>query len=872
MSFRKVFAIAPFLFSVVLLLGALAIFESRVAAEDISDIRYVLEEDPVGGDEEIGQDLQSSEDADAPDGGEGTENAEESDEDISGDGSSAEIGDGEAFIEEAPFVSCGATIDTGVIISELLINPEGADTVGEFIEVYNAGNVAVDITGWSLNDKIGKIKTFSVLGVDINPGEYKVFYYSETKISLNNDGDGVVLSDQNGCKVYETLISGVAKEGVSYALDENSDWQWTIVSTPGEGNVIDAGEENSPDETEDSTAGDIVAESDGNINTGDNNTSNGASSASNNISTEEDAKIIISEFLLNPEGNDQLGEFIEVYNPGDSVVDLSGWILEDQAGKIKTYSISEGTSLKAGQYKTFYSYETGISLNNTGDGVVLKNTRQGIICKTYLSGAVSEGLSCALDEDGGWQETMSPTPGEENIIIYAVSSGGEDNEAKEEEEEDVENIQEEEVLEYDLSDKIIITEVLPNPSGSDNQNSIYEWIEVYNAGDDSVDLRGWFVDDLPDRGSRMYQIKESRIIESGGYLVISSEESKIFFNNSEDEINIIWPDGAIIDSVEYKKPKEGYSYCLFEGGWAWSEKPTPGSENILTALSSDNGEKNSAAVFQNSDGFSEGEDGEGYYDDGDILGKSSVKDFFGGREVEYSYLSISEIKEAELYGFVGTDGVVSVSPGIFGNNIFYIVEESSTVGVQIFSYGNIAADVRLGDRVQVFGYISEVGGERRLVMDDNFGVEKINGDNPLNFLEIDCRDIKNDIVGSLVKMEGEVVEIKEASFIISDGTGSARIYIKKNSGVNVKDFLVGDRVSVTGQLSRTSSGYRILPRFASDVRFLEKEIDGIMESRDTSAHYQGKSQSIYFQAFFFLSLLILLDWGKMRVRDKRNKI
>ncbi|MDD3190640.1 MAG: hypothetical protein PHI66_03040, partial [Candidatus Pacebacteria bacterium] len=193
-------------------------------------------------------------------------------------------------------------------------------------------------------------------------------------------------------------------------------------------------------------------------------------------------------------------------------------------------------------------------------------------------------------------------------------------------------------------------------------------------------------------------------------------------------------------------------------------------------------------------------------------------------------------------------------------------------GIQIFSYGDSIADVRLGDRVQVFGYISEAGGERRLVMDDNFGVEKISGDNLLVFSRIDCREINDDILGNLIKLEGEVIETKDKSFFLSDGTGHVKVYLKDGSGIDVSKFSLGDRVSVMGQLSRTSSGYRMLPRFASDVHFLEKGNDDIMESRNASVYYQGRNQPVYFQAFFFLSLLILLDWGRMRVKVNRKKI
>ncbi|MDD3190588.1 MAG: lamin tail domain-containing protein, partial [Candidatus Pacebacteria bacterium] len=243
MSFRKMFTSVPFLFFIVLLAVALAIFESRAAAEDTSDIRYVLEEELLDGNEEGGQELQPAEVVDDSGNDEKTESTEENNGDSSENGGSTEIGGGEVSMEDASSGSCSSSVDSGIVISELLINPEGTDTLGEFIEIYNTGNTKVDITGWTLSDQSGKVKTFSILETYMDSGEYKVFYYSETKISLNNDGDGVILSDINGCQVFATLISGAAEEGFSYALDENKNWQWTIMSTPGGVNIIDAGGE-----------------------------------------------------------------------------------------------------------------------------------------------------------------------------------------------------------------------------------------------------------------------------------------------------------------------------------------------------------------------------------------------------------------------------------------------------------------------------------------------------------------------------------------------------------------------------------------------------------------------------------------------------
>lgn len=43
-----------------------------------------------------------------------------------------------------------------VVITEVLANPAGAETTQEFVELFNAGDVAVELAGWVIADKTGK--------------------------------------------------------------------------------------------------------------------------------------------------------------------------------------------------------------------------------------------------------------------------------------------------------------------------------------------------------------------------------------------------------------------------------------------------------------------------------------------------------------------------------------------------------------------------------------------------------------------------------------------------------------------------------------------------------------------------------------------
>ena len=63
----------------------------------------------------------------------------------------------------------------------------------------------------------------------------------ETKITLNNDGDGLSLLQPNG-KIIDTITYEKAPLNESYSLTE-SGWIWSNVLTPGSENILPESEE-----------------------------------------------------------------------------------------------------------------------------------------------------------------------------------------------------------------------------------------------------------------------------------------------------------------------------------------------------------------------------------------------------------------------------------------------------------------------------------------------------------------------------------------------------------------------------------------------------------------------------------------------------
>ncbi len=134
------------------------------------------------------------------------------------------------------------------------------------------------------------------------------------------------------------------------------------------------------------------------------------------------------------------------------------------------------------------------------------------------------------------------------------------------------------VIEPDFSDRVVLSEILPDPVGSDKDG---EWIEIYNSGDKKVNLKGWMLDDKTDSGAKPYVFAEDTFVELKSFLVVPRSKSRIVLPNSGGEVNLLWYNGKNLSKAVYGAAKEGRSYALIKGAWQWTETPSAGKENNL---------------------------------------------------------------------------------------------------------------------------------------------------------------------------------------------------------------------------------------------------------------------------------------------------
>ena len=122
----------------------------------------------------------------------------------------------------------------------------------------------------------------------------------------------------------------------------------------------------------------------------------------------------ITELLPDAEGNDIGGEFIEIHNPNNEVINLSFYLLLIGKENPKSYKFPENSFIEPNSSMVFYNNEISFILVNTSSQISIMSTDGTLIDKSSEYNDPKEGESWALI-DNIWQYTNQPTPGEMNL-------------------------------------------------------------------------------------------------------------------------------------------------------------------------------------------------------------------------------------------------------------------------------------------------------------------------------------------------------------------------------------------------------------------------------------------------------------------------
>src|SRR5215213_4058998 len=125
-------------------------------------------------------------------------------------------------------------------------------------------------------------------------------------------------------------------------------------------------------------------------------------------------EVLINEVELNPAGTDVGAEKVGLYNPSNSIIDVSGWTISSTAGVAATVVINEGTTISPNGY-LIVGRDSQQWLDNTGEVIEVKNN-SGILIDSV--GPFSDGSN----DDKTWQR--SPDGEEDNWVFSTNTLGG----------------------------------------------------------------------------------------------------------------------------------------------------------------------------------------------------------------------------------------------------------------------------------------------------------------------------------------------------------------------------------------------------------------------------------------------------------------
>jgi hypothetical protein len=134
---------------------------------------------------------------------------------------------------------------TGVWLNEVLPGPSqtdwddsgAVDEQDEWVELYNAGTMDVDLSGWFYDDAEGDSSAYAFpSGTVLQPGQFLVLYRQETGVALDDGSDQVRLIMPSG-EIADILIFGQVPADVSYSRDLGGYWYISWQPSPGAPNV-----------------------------------------------------------------------------------------------------------------------------------------------------------------------------------------------------------------------------------------------------------------------------------------------------------------------------------------------------------------------------------------------------------------------------------------------------------------------------------------------------------------------------------------------------------------------------------------------------------------------------------------------------------
>ena len=456
------------------------------------------------------------------------------------------------------FACSTATTGTGELVVNEIVSSNKRSLVDnalgtpDWIELYNAGTAAIDLSGYGISDNMRDLHKFVFpKGTTLGAGEYLILYAMSrtedmaadalvTDFGLSKSGDYLFITDAYFGLVAQMDVPALYTD-VSYARAVDGTYGYSGVPTPDAENT-----------------GELFGSLD-------------AVFAAQNLGA-----LSISEVMPTDDASGY--RWVELYNSSDSAIGLENYCLSDDEANPLKWQISSGT-VPAGGYASIYLSGLG---NDGKDGIhspfrlssedtvlMLSDLQGNPIDRISWQAGIPEGVSVVKDASGASVYTAYPTFEAENSDSTFTNL---------------------EITVMEKSDPVHINEVLKynTLSAIDSDGDREEWVEVKNFSDSTISLLGYFLsDDAADLYKWAFpdvqlQPGECKIVFLSGKNRTDTElHANFSLADDENDVFLTCLNGMRTESVSLLGvDRNNISVGLDEQqNIRYYASPTPGSEN-----------------------------------------------------------------------------------------------------------------------------------------------------------------------------------------------------------------------------------------------------------------------------------------------------
>ena len=465
----------------------------------------------------------------------------------------------------------GALPENGLLINEAATSNKNSlidPTYGspDWIELYNGSDTPVSLNGYSITDELSNANKLCPLpDIVLSPGGYLVLFANDKEgdnclaFSLSKAGETLTIVNRHQEEVCSLVIPALIQD-VSYARRSDGTYGYCALPTPGEENTYEILNE-------------LPA-----ISALDKDAALGGPRSADIFITEAVSRNVST---VSCEGCSECGDWIELYNPNDEAVELSGFTLCDDPKDYNKANIGAFT-IPAKGYLLVRCCQPGCALasehcciqlgiSRYGDTVYLYDANGNLLDSVAVP-ELDKDVSWAKRSDNTWGYCAYPTPGIVNadsavLDTYSAEAGN---------------------APAPLSGPVLINELLPGNKYSiaDGDGDRSDFVELYNSGTTSVSLLGWYLSDEEDNPDKWAFPDVS--IGPGEYLVVflsgkdrADEELHASFSLSEGETMVLYDSlHNAVDTIAIPVVPQNVSIGRDGiGALVYYAAPSPGNKN-----------------------------------------------------------------------------------------------------------------------------------------------------------------------------------------------------------------------------------------------------------------------------------------------------